>query len=54
MRDFSHPFWKGFAGAALAFVLGLGAWHLYTDHVAFHAIINMINQNAAKQAKPTP
>lgn len=23
--------------------------HAYSDHQAFHAIINMINQNAAKQ-----
>jgi len=48
--NFQSSFWKGFAGAAVALVLGFLSWHAYIDHQNFHAIVNMINANAAKQA----
>ena len=36
--------------------IGLTLWHLYTDHVAFHTIVNLINANAAQvqQAPQAP
>jgi hypothetical protein len=46
----SHPFWKGFIGAFLgSLIVGnvLLAIHLWSDHVAFHAIMNYLNQHAA-------
>jgi hypothetical protein len=41
-------FWRGFVGMAVAFLLGLLIWHAYIDHQNLHAIINLINANAAK------
>ena len=36
---------------ALGVLVALLLWHTWTDHVAFHAIVNMINQNAAQAAQ---
>lgn len=47
MKDWR--FWRGILGGFLGILLGLAANHLYTDHQALHTIINLINQNAAKQ-----
>ena len=40
----------GFVGMFLA----SGIAHVYEDHKALHAIIDMINANAAKQNGPPP
>lgn len=39
---------------ALGVVLALLLWHSWTDHVAFHAIVDMINRNAAAQQQASP
>ena len=42
----------GLSCGVVGVLLTLGVVHVYADHQAFHAIINMINANAAKQAPP--
>lgn len=43
-------FWRGFVGSAtlvLIVLAGLALWHLYTDHLAFHTVLNYLQQHAA-------
>ena len=40
----------GMAGFGLAWV----CWHLYLDHVAFHAVLTWAQQAAQAAAKATP
>jgi len=39
----------GLACGIVGVILTLGLFHLYDDHAALHAIIKLINDNAAKQ-----
>jgi len=45
------PFFTGVIGACLGVVLVLLVIHLWSDHVAFHALVNFINANGAKIQK---
>lgn len=46
----AKAFGIGLAGAATCLLL----WHLWIDHQALHAIIDMVNRNAAQQAPQQP
>lgn len=54
------PAVKGIAGGLAGVVVGLLVWHLYTDHVAFHLLLDYLNTHAAAinnlglPAAPTP
>jgi hypothetical protein len=53
----SKPVLQGFCGAASAFALflfGLWLYHLWTDHLAFHIMLEFLNQNgdAIKSINP--
>lgn len=50
-RVLSSPYAKGFAGALVALVVSALAWHLYTDHVAFHQALGFLTQHAAAISK---
>lgn len=45
------PAIRGLLGGVGGVILGLLAWHLYTDHLAFHAVLDFVNRNADKIAK---
>jgi hypothetical protein len=50
-RLLASPFVRGVLGAAVTFVcaaLGLALVHLWTDHLAFHTVLDFLNQHAAK------
>lgn len=42
----TSPLTKGVLGGILGVVVGLVAWHAYTDHVAFHTIVDYLNQHS--------
>ncbi len=44
----------GLASGMVGVLLALAVSHVYEDHKALHAIIDMINANAAKQNGPPP
>ena len=44
------PFAKGFAGAVVGVLLVLLLVHLWFDHAALHAIVDLVNKQAAGAA----
>lgn len=44
---------KGLAGGLVGVLLALLLVHLWTDHVALHALVDLVNANAA-QARVAP
>lgn len=55
------PLGIGLAGGLIGLTLGLGIWHAWLDHVAFHqdhatvaAVVQLINQANAKQQGQPP
>jgi len=50
-RVLTSPTAKGIVGGVLGVVFGLLAWHVYTDHVAFHTMVDFLNRNAEKIQK---
>ncbi len=44
MSRLLKPFAVGLAGVGV----GLGLWHLWTDHVAFHAVLGYLTAHADK------
>jgi hypothetical protein len=51
MHGVLTPTVKGILGGLLGVLVGLLAWHLYTDHVAFHTMLEFLNRNADKIQK---
>ena len=39
-------------GGIVGLLLGAGLLHLYTDHQAFHVVLDFLNQHAATIATP--
>lgn len=42
---------KGVIGGLIGVAIGLLCWHAYTDHVAFHTMLDFLNRNAEKITK---
>ena len=45
------PVAKGFAGAVIGGIFFLMGIHLYSDHAALHALVDLVNRQA-QQAPP--
>ena len=47
MRLLSAPFVRGILGGVLGLALALLTWHIWTDHRAFHVMLDYLNTHAA-------
>lgn len=54
MRQYGKIVSIAVASGVVGVLLTVSMLHLWQDHQTLHAIVNMINQNAAQQPKPHP